>query len=120
MTTKTGAQKIGKPTSQELPKVKGKDFNLRDRLNDTLFSEKHMMIGYTISRYEAADPVLYNTLGRIQTNVDECQRKFFNALFDLGEYNMAVAEEVQVKDAVQVFTGYRNQFAYDVRGEQIQ
>jgi len=112
MTTKAGARVIGKQPSPTLPKQKGTEINLRDRLNSALSTEKHLAVGYTTSMNEAIDPGLYNLLGEARDEVQHYQRKFFEALFNLGEYGADLAMEPQVTDAVDVFTTYKGQLPY--------
>ena len=117
ITTKTGARVIGKETSPLLPKVKGPELNLRDRLDHALSDEKHMVAGYTTSINEAIDPELFNLLCDIREKVQGCQRKFFEALFDLGEYAADLAADPQVNDTVDMFSGYRGQLPYGKPGQ---
>lgn len=116
ITTKAGSQVIGKQPSPILPKTKGPDVNLRDRLNTALSTEKSMSLGYTTSANEAIDPSLYGLLKQNREEAQGLQRKFFEALFDIGEYTADLATSQHVTDAVDTFTNYRAQLPYGQRG----
>lgn len=117
ITTKTGSRVIGKETSPLLPKVKGPELNLRDRLDHALSNEKQMAMGYSTSINEAIDPELFSLLCDIREKTQSSQRKFFEALFDLGEYSADLAADPQVNHTVDVFNGYRGQLPYGKPGQ---
>jgi len=77
-------QKIGKGKSPVLPKEKDPSFNLRDRLNDTLLSEKYGIEGYTTGSKEILDERFYNVLINNLNNSKQVQRQLFEELFNLG------------------------------------
>lgn len=54
----TGVTKIGKTVSPELPQVKDQSFNMRDRLNDMLATEKYNLVNYQIAINEVICPQL--------------------------------------------------------------
>ncbi|MGI6066268.1 MAG: spore coat protein [Bacillota bacterium] len=109
LTTKTGVQKIGKRVSPELPKVKDANVNLRDRLNDILSDEKHLLVNYQIAINEIINDDLRNVLINNRDRVQGMHTGFFNELFNLGEYQADVATNPQIRDAFDVFSGYKTQ-----------
>ena len=109
LTTKTGVQKIGKRVSPELPKVKDANVNLRDRLNDILSDEKHLLVNYQIAINEMINDDLRNVLINNRDRIQGMHTGFFNELFNLGEYQADVATNPQIRDAFDVFSGYKTQ-----------
>jgi spore coat protein CotF len=112
ITTKTGAQKIGLHTTPKLPKVKGPEMNLRDRLNDGLINEKYLASNYLTAINETIDDELHQILVTNHNRIFGFHKKLFDSMFSLGEYNADLAEQIQVDDAFQVFNGYVKQFPY--------
>ena len=112
VTSKAGVQKIGKPVSNELPKVKDPNINLRDRLNDVLLTEKYNLIGYQIGINEMINDDLRGVVVGNRNSLQELHTRFFNELFNLGEYQADVASMPQITDTVDVFTNYKSQFPY--------
>ncbi|MDW7651420.1 MAG: spore coat protein [Bacillota bacterium] len=113
MTTKTGAQKIGKQATANI--AKNQQINDLDRLYDTLFHHKHMMNIYQISCSEAVDPNLFNLLKTCSQRIQEQHGKVLDTLFNIGEYTADVAPPAQVKDISEVFMGYLNQLPYKTK-----
>lgn len=112
VTSKFGVQKIGKGKSPVLPKEKDQSVNLRDRLNDVLLSEKHMLDGYHTGSNEIIDQQFYDL---VKKNIENCrliQRKMFEQLFDLGEYQADTATPPQIEDALDMFNNYKVQLPY--------
>ena len=112
VTSKMGVQKIGKETSSVLPKVKDASFNLRDKLNDVLISEKYMLHGYRVGSNEIIDAELLGVVMNNIQNLKNIQRNCFEQLFDLGEYQADVATPPQIADTVRIFSNYKVQFPY--------
>lgn len=112
ITSKAGVQKIGKQVSPELPKVKDASINIRDRLDDILNDEKHNLVRYQIAVDEAIEPGLYKMLNDNKSRIQGAQRRFFEQLFELGEYQADVATKPQIADAVDMFLNYKSQFPY--------
>ncbi|UNC92836.1 spore coat protein [Candidatus Contubernalis alkaliaceticus] len=112
ITTKTGAVKIGKEVTAQLPKKKDATVNDRDRLNDILLHEKHMLTGYSTGINEVLDPILFNLLQENREQLQQVHQQMLEALFDMGEYTADIALRNQVVDAYDVFSGYKTQFPY--------
>ncbi len=112
VTSPLGVQKIGKDKSPALPKVKDPSFNLRDRLNDSLFSEKYMMDAYTTGSKELLCQTLYQLATDNLHRSKEIQRQLFEELFNLGEYQADTAAPNQIQDAQQMFMNYKVQLPY--------
>lgn len=112
VTSKTGAQKIGVPVSSELPKVKDPTINVRDRLNDVLLTEKHNLISYQIGINEVVNDDLRNVVISNRNKIQDMHTRFFNEMFNLGEYQVDIATNIQISDSVQVFNNYKVQLPY--------
>lgn len=112
VTSKFGVQKIGKGKSPVLPEKKDPSFNLRDRLNDILIDEKHILGGYYTGLNEVIDQQLFDLAKK---NIENCrliQRKMFEQMFDLGEYQADTATPQQIEDALDIFNNYKVQLSY--------
>lgn len=109
VTSKIGVQKIGKQVSDELPKVKDANVNLRDRINDILLTEKHNLVNYQIAINEMINDDLRKLLIDNRNKIQGAHTIFFEELFNLGEYQADVATNPQVRDAFDVFDSYRTQ-----------
>ena len=109
VTSKLGVQKIGMRVSNELPKEKDVNINLRDMLNDILFFEKHNLVSYQIAINEIINDDLRNLLTENRNRIQGLHTGFFNELFNLGEYQADVATAPQIKDIYDVFNGYKIQ-----------
>jgi hypothetical protein len=112
VTSKFGVQKIGKGKSPVLPKVKDTSINVRDRLNDVLDDEKRIIGAYITGLNEIIDQQLFDL---IKKNIENCrllQRKMFEQMFDLGEYQADTATPQQIEDALDMFNNYKVQLPY--------
>ena len=112
VTSPFGVQKIGKGKSPVLPDEKDPSFNLRDRLNDVLLSEKHIIESYTTGAKEVLCQQLYTIASENLSNLKSAQRHLFEELFNLGEYQADVAAQPQLDDALDMFTKYKVQLPY--------
>lgn len=112
VTGPTGVQKVGRDRSPALPKEKDASFNLRDRLNDILLSEKYIIEGYTTGSKEVLCQQLYNIVNENLSNSKLVQRNLFEQIFNLGEYQADVASDPQIADALDMFTKYKAQLPY--------
>lgn len=112
ITSKTGVQKIGKQVSNELPKVKDTNINLRDRLNDVLLNEKHNLVSYQIGINEIINDDLRNLLINNRNRLQGIHTNFFNQMFSLGEYQADATVPAQIANTVQVFNSYKTQLPY--------
>ena len=110
VTSQCGVQKIGKDKSPALPKEKDQTFNVRDRLNDTLSSEKYLIEAYTTGSKEILCQKLYKLINDNLNGVKQLQRNLFDQLFNLGEYQADVATPQQIDDAFDMFSKYKVQF----------
>ena len=109
VTSKQGVQKIGMRVSNELPKQKDVNINLRDMLNDILFYEKHNLVSYQIAINEVLNDDLRSLLIENRSRLQVQHTNFFNELFNLGEYQADAATAQQIKDIYDVFNGYQVQ-----------
>lgn len=112
VTSKMGVQKIGKTVSDELPKIKDVNLNIRDKLNDIMFYEKHNLVNYQIAINEMINDDLRSLLINNQNKIQGAHISFFNELFNLGEYQADVATTPQVSDAFDIFSGYKTQLPF--------
>jgi spore coat protein CotF len=112
VTSKTGVQKIGKRVSEELPKVKDPTFNLRDRLNDVLMTEKNNLVSYQTAINEIINDDLRNLLVDNRNKIQGAHTGIFSELYELGEYQADAATTDQIKDAYDVFNGYTVQLPF--------
>jgi len=113
VTSKVGVQKIGKTVSNELPKVKDASLNVRDKLNDILFYEKHNLVNYQIAINEMISDDLRGLLINNHKNVQGAHTNLFNELFNLGEYQADAATKPQISDIFDVFSGYKTQLPFN-------
>lgn len=112
VTSKTGVVKIGKKVTNELPKAKDANVNVRDRLNDVLLTEKHNLISYQIAINEIINDDLRKFAFDNRNRLQDLQVRFFNELFNMGEYQADVATGPQIIDTADVFTNYRSQLPF--------
>lgn len=110
VTSPFGVQKIGKGKSPVLPKEKDASFNIRDRLNDALSSEKYLIEAYTTGSKELLCEKLYNITNENLNSVKQLQRHLFEQIFNLGEYQADTATQQQIDDAFDMFYKYQVQF----------
>lgn len=110
VTSQFGVQKIGKDKSPVLPKEKDASFNVRDRLNDTLSSEKYIIEAYTTGSKEILCHNLYTLVNDNLNNVKQLQRNLFEQIFNLGEYQADTATQQQIDDSWDMFSKYQVQF----------
>lgn len=112
ITSKAGVVKIGKQVSNELPRVKDVNVNLRDRLNDILLTEKHNLVSYQVGINEMINDDLRKLVIDNRNRLQDIHTRFFNELFNLGEYQADAATAPQIKDSADVFTNYKTQIPY--------
>ncbi len=112
VTSKMGVQKIGKTVSQELPKVKDVNLNVRDKLNDILFYEKHNLVNYQIAINEIINDDLRALLINNHNKIQNAHTTLFNELFNLGEYQADLATKPQISDISDIFSGYKTQLPF--------
>lgn len=115
ITSKNGVQQIGinkAYASPQLQQSKDATINVRDRVNDVLETEKHNLVSYQIGINEIIDDDLRNIVISNRNNIQGLQVKFFNELFNMGEYRADVAAGAQINDTAQVFGNYKTQLPY--------
>ena len=112
--SKTGVEKIGKSVSNELPQVKSPSINIRDILNDILLMEKHNLVSYQIGINEIINDDLRQLVINNRDQLQQVHTKFFNELFNLGEYQANTALNTEIADLTDIFTGYQTQLPFGV------
>jgi spore coat protein CotF len=101
---------IAMPQTGELPKVKGPEINDRDLINDIMAYEKYMANGFGIGLNEMQMPTLHQAIHDIMCDVHKSQFELFEMMFQKGWYKMKAAEQTEVQQAHQQFSGYKTQF----------
>ncbi|MBU5594032.1 spore coat protein [Amphibacillus sp. MSJ-3] len=99
-----------KVQNPETPIEKTPKLNDRDIINDFLATEKYMTDGYSTALNEASNHTFYENLLQIFTETQNQQRHLYNLMFKNGWYSLEKADQQQIDQAVQQFTGYLNQF----------
>jgi hypothetical protein len=110
--SKSGVEKIGKQVSDELPKVKDPSINIRDMLNDILLMEKHNLISYQTGINEIMNDDLRQIVINNRDQLQQLHTRFFNEMFNLGEYQANIALPTEITDVVEIFSGYISQFPF--------
>lgn len=100
-------QKVQNPETQV---QKTPEMNDRDFLNDMLSTEKYMTQSYSTALNEASNQALYQDLSAIFNETQDMQRTLYNLMFKNGWYSLDKADQNNVQQANQQFTGYTNQF----------
>ncbi|PYI54429.1 spore coat protein [Paenibacillus flagellatus] len=104
------ATQIAVPQTGQLPKVKGPEFNDRDRINDILSYEKYLTAGYNTGLNEMQNPKLREAIGSILRDVHDNQFQLFDLMFQKGWYKMKAADKQEIGQAHQQFSNYKTQF----------
>lgn len=112
ITSKSGAQKIGKQPPPGMQMPKDASINDRDRLNAILMHQKQIIQGYTTGLNELFNSSLYHLTEKNRGRVQELHTQTVKALFDMGEYTADLAPKEQVTDAYDTFCGYKSQLPY--------
>lgn len=101
--------KIQNPKTQvpETPQMSDRDF-----INDQLTTEKYLTASYSTALNEASHQALYQDLSQIFNETQETQRNLFNVMFKKGWYSFDAADQQQLTQSYQQFSGYTNQFPY--------
>lgn len=102
--------KIQNPKTQtpETPQMSDRDF-----INDQLTTEKYMTASYSTALNEASHENLYQDINQIFNESQNCQRQLFNLMFKKGWYSFDAADQQQLTQSYQQFSGYSNQFPYN-------
>ena len=108
-----GAQSptIKNPSTGQLPKVKGPDFNDRDRINDMLSTEKYLTDGFNVFVRETSHQDLFRDVLHILTQTHHAARNLFNLMFEKGWYTLQTEQPGHIASQQQKFSGYQSQFA---------
>ncbi|WP_440896202.1 spore coat protein [Amphibacillus sp. Q70] len=101
------ASKVQNP---ETPVEKTPQLNDRDIINDFLATEKYMTNGYSTALNECSNHTYYENLLQIFTETQNQQRHLYNLMFKNGWYSLDQADQQQINQAAEQFTGYLNQF----------
>jgi len=101
--------KIQNPKTQvpETPQMSDRDF-----INDQLSTEKYMTASYSTALNEASHQSFYQDLSQIFTETQDCQRNLFNLMFKKGWYSFDAADQQQLTQSYQQFSGYSSQYPY--------
>ncbi|WP_079710902.1 spore coat protein [Paraliobacillus ryukyuensis] len=99
-------QKVQNPETQ-VPKTP--EMNDRDFLNDMLATEKYMTQSYSIALNEASNQTFYQDLSAIFNETQNMQRTLYNLMFKNGWYSIDKADQNQIQQTRQQFSGYTNQ-----------
>ncbi|MFB1051193.1 spore coat protein [Paraliobacillus sp. JSM ZJ581] len=100
-------QKVQNPETQV---QKTPEMNDRDFLNDMLSTEKYMTQSYSNALNEASNHALYQDLLAIFNETQNMQRTLYNLMFKNGWYSLDRADQNNVQQTHQQFSGYTNQF----------
>ena len=100
-----------KVQNPETPIEKNPNLNDRDIINDFLATEKYMTDGYSTALNEASNQALYENILQLFTETQNQQRHLYNLMFKHGWYSLEQADQQQISQAADQFTGYLNQFS---------
>lgn len=96
--------------SGQVPRVKGPEFNDRDRLNDMLATEKYLTDNFNVFAREASHSSLHGDVMQILNQTHEETRDLFNLMFQKGWYTMETESPKQINQTQQQFSNYQTQF----------
>jgi spore coat protein CotF len=105
--------KIANPTStaqnqaQQTPQMTD-----RDRLNDILATEKYLTDGFNVAVREASHDTLHRDILTCLTETHQCAREIYTVMFQNGWYTLEAADQQQLTQTYQQFSGYMSQFPY--------
>lgn len=105
---------VANPQSGTLPKVKGPEMNDRDRVNDILSMEKHLISTTNIAAWEASHTQLHQDTLTVCNESQSCHRELFNLMFQKGWYKLEAEEQQKLDQAHQQFSNYATQFPYPI------
>ncbi|GEC90163.1 MULTISPECIES: spore coat protein [Brevibacillus] len=103
---------IANPQSGQLPQVKGPQMNDRDYLNDCLATCKYLTDNFNVAVREASHQQLYDDMLQILNETHQSARDAFNLMFQKGWYKLEAAQQQQLQQAYQQYSGYSTQFPY--------
>lgn len=103
---------IQNPKPPGEPQVKGPEMNDRDRINDILALEKYLTDSFNVSAREASHPALHQDIMTILNETHQCQYELFEVMFRNGYYKLEAAQQTELDQAYQQFSGYSSQFPY--------
>lgn len=88
----------------ETPQINDRDF-----ANDMLATEKYMTAAYSTALNEMSHEQLYRDVKTIFNETQDCQRNWFNVMFQKGWYSFAAANPQQLQQDYQKFSNEKNQ-----------
>lgn len=103
---------IANPQSGQLPQIKGPQMNDRDYLNDCLATCKLLTDNYNVAVREASHQALHADMMQILNATHQGAREAYDLMFRKGWYKLEAAEQQQLQQAYQQFSGYSTQFPY--------
>lgn len=112
----SGSMTIKNPKSPAEPQVKGPEMNDRDRMNDVLVMEKYLTDSFNVAAREASHSSLHHDIMTILNETHQCQYELFELMFRKGHYKLAAAQQQELDQAYQQFSGYSSQFPYPSSG----
>ncbi len=107
---------IKNPKSANEPQTKGPEMNDRDFMNDMLATEKYLTDSLNVFAREASHQSLHTDVMQMLTESHQCQRDFFNLMFELGHYKLEAEEQQKLDQAHTQFQNYSTQFPYPTNG----
>lgn len=110
--TNQNQNKIANPSSNTLPKVKGPEMNDRDRVNDVLAMEKHLISTSNIAAWEASHTQLHQDIMAICNDTQQCHRNLFNLMFQKAWYKLEAEDQQHLDQTYKQFSNYATQFPY--------
>ncbi|WNC14085.1 spore coat protein [Brevibacillus brevis] len=103
---------IANPQSGQLPQVKGPQMNDRDYLNDCLATCKYLTDSLNIAVREASHQQLHQDFLQMLNETHQSAREAYDLMFRKGWYKLEAAQQQQLQQAHQQFSGYSTQFPY--------
>lgn len=103
---------IANQPSQNLPKVKGPEFNDRDLLNDALGTEKYLTDSFNVFAREASHKALHQDVSGMLMESHQCARELFNLMFRKGWYKLEAEDPQKLQQLGQQFSNYQTQFPF--------
>lgn len=97
------SNQIKNPKTQ-VPKTP--QMNDRDFANDLLMTEKYMTDAYSTALNEMSHQSLYSDVSAIFNETQDCQRNFFNLMFQKGWYKLEAEEGQKLQTTHKQFHNY--------------
>lgn len=103
---------IKNPKPPGEPQVKGPQMNDRDFINDGLATAKYLTDSLNIAVREASHQQLHADMMQILNETHQCAREMYDTMFQKGWYKLEAAQQQQLQQTYQQFSGYSSQFPY--------